>query len=195
MRISRSTTTRARSWAPRSVRGRNTMPTPSLPGPSTEPARRIWSWKKSCGICTWMPAPSPVLPSASTAPRCQTAFSAAIAAATTCRRGSPSSAAMSPTPQASCSSAGIVEARGGEMRGVAAVVGDVVLGHGGRPIFLRHSRESGNPGPQGSLVALDSRFRGNDGSRVARINNSAPSCPGGPARGPSSSSPGPAACA
>ena len=71
--------TRQRSCAPRSVRGRNTMPTPSLPGRSIWPARRIWSWKKSCGICTWMPAPSPVLPSASTAPRCQTAFSAAIA--------------------------------------------------------------------------------------------------------------------
>src|ERR1043166_4479010 len=53
-----------------------------------------------------MPAPSPVLPSASTAPRCQTAFSAAIAASTTWRRGWPSRAAMTPTPQASCSSRG-----------------------------------------------------------------------------------------
>ena len=50
-----------------------------------------------------MPAPSPVLPSASTAPRCQTAFSASMPACTTSRRGLPSSAATRPTPQASCS--------------------------------------------------------------------------------------------
>ena len=41
-------------------------------------ARRPASRKKSCGASTRMPAPSPVLPSASTAPRCQTAFSAAM---------------------------------------------------------------------------------------------------------------------
>ena len=40
------------------------------------PVRRIASRKKSCGTSTRMPAPSPVLPSASTAPRCQTFFSA-----------------------------------------------------------------------------------------------------------------------
>jgi hypothetical protein len=29
-------------------------------------------------------------------------------------------------------------------------------------ISFRHSRESGNPGPQDPSLALDSRFRGND---------------------------------
>ena len=33
------------------------------------PVRRTWSSKKATGMCTWIPAPSP-LPSASTAPRC-----------------------------------------------------------------------------------------------------------------------------
>ena len=55
---------------------------------------------------TELPAPSPVLPSASTAPRCQTAFKASTPINTTSRRGLPSIAAMRPTPQASPSSAG-----------------------------------------------------------------------------------------
>jgi hypothetical protein len=62
-------------------------------------------------------------------PRCQTAFSAAIAAATTCRRGSPSSEAIEPDAAGVMLVGRIVEARGREMRGVAAVVGDIV-GHG-----------------------------------------------------------------
>ena len=33
--------------------------------------------------------------------------------------------------------------------------------------FCRHPRESGDPGPQVSLVALDFRFRGNDGKKNA----------------------------
>jgi hypothetical protein len=66
----------------------------------------ICSLKKSCGIWMWMPAPSPVLPSASTAPRCQTAFSASMPLSTTSRRGLPSIATTQPTPQASRSSAG-----------------------------------------------------------------------------------------
>jgi hypothetical protein len=53
-----------------------------------------------------MPAPSPVLPSASTAPRCQTAFSASMPFSTTWRDGLPSIETTKPTPQASCSSAG-----------------------------------------------------------------------------------------
>ena len=73
---------------------------------SVRTAPLILRWKKSCGIWTWMPAPSPVLPSASTAPRCQTAFSASIPLTTTSRRGWPSIATTQPTPQASCSSAG-----------------------------------------------------------------------------------------
>src|SRR5690606_20566049 len=53
-----------------------------------------------------MPQPSPVLPSASTAPRCHTAFSASMPATTTAREGLPSIAATNPTPQLSFSSAG-----------------------------------------------------------------------------------------
>ena len=95
----------------------------------------------------------------------------------------------------------IVEARGGEMRGVAAI------GRRRSPrswrsflFFFRHSRESGRvQGRRARLLPLRvlPAFRaGMSGSRACiRINNSAPSCPGGPARGPSSSSPGPAACA
>jgi len=67
------------------------------------PPRSIASAKKSCGISMWMPAPSPVLPSASTAPRCHTARNASMPACTMSRRRLPSSAATKPTPQASCS--------------------------------------------------------------------------------------------
>src|SRR6056297_646032 len=51
-----------------------------------------------------MPAPSPVLPSASTAPRCQIALSASIPACTTLRDGVPSMLTTRPTPQEECSS-------------------------------------------------------------------------------------------
>ncbi len=54
-----------------------------------------------------MPAPSPVLPSASTAPRCQIDFSAPIPFSTTRREGSPSSATTKPTPQEERSSSGL----------------------------------------------------------------------------------------
>ena len=82
------------------------MPTASRPASGSWPVRDTTSWKNSCGIWTWIPAPSPVLPSASTAPRCQTAFSASMPATTTSRRGTPSTAATKPTPQEACSSAG-----------------------------------------------------------------------------------------
>ncbi len=81
------------------------MPTAMRLSGALSPPREITSAKKSCGISMWMPAPSPVLPSASTAPRCHTALSASMPACTTSRRGLPSSAATSPTPQASCSCA------------------------------------------------------------------------------------------
>ena len=51
-----------------------------------------------------MPAPSPVLPSASTAPRCQIALSVLIPASTTRRDGLPSIDTTRPTPQEECSS-------------------------------------------------------------------------------------------
>ena len=51
----------------------------------------------------WIPAPSPVFPSASIAPRCQTAFNASIPYSTTCLDFFPSVDDTKPTPQASCS--------------------------------------------------------------------------------------------
>ena len=104
--ISLSTMVRQVSCAPKSVRGRNIMPTASRAAPGVWPERSIASSKKAVGSSTWMPAPSPVLPSASTAPRCHTAFNASIAADTTRRDALPSVAAISPTPQASLSNSG-----------------------------------------------------------------------------------------
>ena len=105
-RTSVSTMVRAVSCAPKSERGRKICPTASRSPRGACPVRRTWSSKKATGICTWMPAPSPVLPSASTAPRCQIAFSAAMPFSTTCRRGLPSTATTSPTPQDECSCSG-----------------------------------------------------------------------------------------
>ena len=51
-----------------------------------------------------MPAPSPVLPSASTAPRCQTAFNAAMPFSTTLRLALPLIDTTKPTPHEACSS-------------------------------------------------------------------------------------------
>ena len=82
------------------------MPTASRASSGSWPVARMCSLKKSSGMRTWMPAPSPVLPSASTAPRCHTFFSALMPASTTRRDGLPSVAATRPTPQASCSQAG-----------------------------------------------------------------------------------------
>ena len=70
---------RQRSCAPRSVRGRKICRRRAWPRPSLWPVPRDMLARRSpAGIWTWMPAPSPVLPSASTAPRCQTAFSASM---------------------------------------------------------------------------------------------------------------------
>jgi len=49
-----------------------------------------------------MPAPSPVLPSASTAPLCHTAFKASIPYSTIFLDFFPSVDATNPTPHASC---------------------------------------------------------------------------------------------
>src|SRR6201746_192930 len=67
VRISVSTICRQRSCAPRSVFGRNTWPTAIGPGRSLSPPRAMAAAKKSCGISTWMPAPSPVFPAAAAA--------------------------------------------------------------------------------------------------------------------------------
>ena len=82
------------------------MPTAIGPGRRVWPMRQTCSAKKAWGTLTITPAPSPVLPSASTAPRGQTALSAAMASSTTSRRGLPSMAHTKPVPQASCSEAG-----------------------------------------------------------------------------------------
>ena len=82
------------------------MPTAMGPVRSLWPKRATCSAKKAWGTETITPAPSPVLPSASMAPRCQTAFSAVMASSTTSRRGLPSMAQTRPVPQASRSDAG-----------------------------------------------------------------------------------------
>jgi hypothetical protein len=62
--------------------------------------------KKRRGSCTRMPVPSPLLPSAATAPRCVNAPSARTARRTMSCSGSPEMRATKPTPQASCSKSG-----------------------------------------------------------------------------------------
>ena len=106
LRISRSTIQRQVSCAPKSSLGRNTIPTASLSPLSLCPVLATCSMKNSRGIAICIPAPSPVIPSASTAPLCQIARSALIAASTTAREGLPLMAATNPTPQLSCSHEG-----------------------------------------------------------------------------------------
>ena len=62
--------------------------------------------KKEVEISSIIPAPSPVFPSASTAPRCQTAFSASIPNSTIFLDFVPFVEATRPTPHASCSRLG-----------------------------------------------------------------------------------------
>ena len=69
----------------------------------TQSAEAIMRMKAS-GMAHRMPQPSPVFPSASTAPRCQTALSALIPLSTTSRDAVPSIATTRPTPQDACSS-------------------------------------------------------------------------------------------
>ena len=68
--ISYSTIARHFSWAPKSLLGRNIIPTPSKLSCSAKwPVLVTCLLKKECETSSIIPAPSPVLPSASTAPR------------------------------------------------------------------------------------------------------------------------------
>ena len=83
--------------------GKKTSPVPYLPFSGTGmPCSKI----NSCGICNRMPAPSPVLLSAPSAPRCRM-FSNILRADSTMPCDLPPwTFTTSPTPQASCSLAG-----------------------------------------------------------------------------------------
>ena len=83
--------------------GKKTSPVPYLPFSGTGmPCSKI----NSCGICNRMPAPSPVLLSAPSAPRCRM-FSNILRADSTIPCDLPPwTFTTSPTPQASCSLAG-----------------------------------------------------------------------------------------
>ena len=85
-------------------RGRKTMPTPYAPrSGSSMPWLRHWRSKNSCGICTSIPAPSPVSGSAPAAPRCPRLISTSSPWAMTLCDLTPLMLATSPTPHASCS--------------------------------------------------------------------------------------------
>ena len=83
--------------------GRKTSPVPYFPFSGTGiPCSRI----NSCGICNIMPAPSPVLLSAPSAPRCFIFSSTFKAASTKSCDLLPWMSTIIPTPQASCSYSG-----------------------------------------------------------------------------------------
>ena len=80
--------------------GAKTIPTPYLPFSGTGmPCKSI----NSCGICVMTPAPSPVLLSALSAPRCTMFSNIRMASSTTLWLLPPLRSAIRPTPQASCS--------------------------------------------------------------------------------------------
>ncbi|CDC01119.1 unknown [Bacteroides sp. CAG:443] len=84
--------------------GMNTNPVPYFPFSGTGiPCRRI----NSCGICTIIPAPSPVLLSAPSAPRCFMFSSTLRAESIKSCDFVPCRLTIMPTPQASCSLAGL----------------------------------------------------------------------------------------
>ena len=100
--------------APRSC-GRKQTATPYCPagGRSAPTTPRI----SSSGICSSMPAPSPVFGSAPAAPRCSRFSRAVIARWTVSWLGSPLSRATNATPQASCSYPGSYSPTGSVGRG------------------------------------------------------------------------------
>ena len=80
--------------------GRNTSPVPYFPFSGTGmPCSKI----NSCGICNMMPAPSPVLLSAPSAPRCFRFSNTFSAESTNSCDLFPWMSTIMPTPQASCS--------------------------------------------------------------------------------------------
>ena len=102
--ISYSTIALHFSCAPKSLFGKNIIPTPNI-----ESLLVLWPifntclLKKEFETSNIIPAPSPVLPSASTAPLWNTAFSASTPFSTISLLDSPLIEATKPTPQLSCS--------------------------------------------------------------------------------------------
>ncbi len=88
-------------------RGMNNCPTAYSPGSGSVKPRRLASLAKNlCGICTRMPAPSPMRGSAPVAPRCSRLQRMRRPSWTIKCDLRPLISAMKPTPQESLSSAG-----------------------------------------------------------------------------------------
>ena len=102
--ISDSTIVRAFSWAAKSVRGKKIMPTPKGKSLGVWPVLSICWVKKFFGMDNCIPAPSPVLPSASTAPRWYKTLKAWTPNSTISLVSDPSKDAINPTPHDECSS-------------------------------------------------------------------------------------------
>ena len=130
-----------------------------------------------------MPAPSPVLPSASTAPRCQIAFSALIPCSTTLRDGACRRATTTrPTPQEECSSSSRIQ----------AVLGHpVALGFFARPPSRRRTWSWRHPLSKGRNPgdADVARARASEPDRLP-MSGRAPLATGRPARGSGVRTPG-----
>src|SRR5256885_7271875 len=92
---------------PVSLGGRNTVPAPYLPRPgSSRPSFAQAAARNACGVCSRMPAPSPVSFSAPVAPRCSRLQRTSSALTTMSCEGRPLMSTTNPKPQESCSSAG-----------------------------------------------------------------------------------------
>ena len=90
---------------PASFGGRKTMPAAQWPGfcGRAKPSLSASARRNACGVCSRMPAPSPVFFSAPTAPRCSRFTSTVSAFATMSCEGRPFTSATKPKPHASCS--------------------------------------------------------------------------------------------
>ena len=94
--------------------GKKTIATPmSSGGTSPCPSRAASRAKSRRGTCVSTPAPSPVLASASTAPRCVRLITLSRARPSTRCDGRPLRSAMKPTPHESCSDCGSYSPRRG----------------------------------------------------------------------------------
>src|ERR1051325_338084 len=84
--------------------GRKTRPDPYCFSSGSRIFASSHAWrKKRCGICTRIPAPSPVLFSQPQAPRCRRLTRMVMASRTIARDLRPLTLTTNPTPQASCS--------------------------------------------------------------------------------------------
>src|SRR6185436_6937575 len=87
--------------------GRNTIPTPYCPAAGSSTRSAFTSRRKNAsGICTRIPAPSPVFGSQPQAPRCVRFWRTVRPFCTISCEGSPFTFTTNPTPQASCSMRG-----------------------------------------------------------------------------------------